>query len=68
MPGSSATLKERLGLERNIVAVSGAMLLLSLGESLWRKFLPKYLQALGAPGGILQNTPTGTLPTGWPQW
>ena len=25
------------------------MLLLSLGESLWRKFLPKYLQALGAP-------------------
>jgi len=25
------------------------MLLLSLGENLWRKFLPKYLQALGAP-------------------
>ncbi|HEX9162276.1 MAG TPA: MFS transporter [Thermoanaerobaculia bacterium] len=52
MPGSDAKperLRDALGLERNIVAVSGAMLLLSLGESLWRKFLPKYLQALGAP-------------------
>jgi MFS family permease len=38
-----------LGLERNIVAVSTSMLLLSLGENLWRKFLPRYLQALGAP-------------------
>lgn len=25
------------------------MLILSFGENLWRKFLPKYLQALGAP-------------------
>src|SRR5436305_3241151 len=25
------------------------MLLLSLGENLWKKFLPRYLQALGAP-------------------
>src|SRR6476469_10766422 len=32
-----------------IFHVSAAMLLLSLGESLWRKFLPQYLQALGAP-------------------
>jgi MFS family permease len=37
------------GLERNIVAVSAAMLLLALGENLWRRFLPRYLQALGAP-------------------
>ena len=44
MPSSSAS-----KLERNIVVVSSAMLLLSLGENLWRKFLPKYLQALGAP-------------------
>jgi peptidoglycan hydrolase CwlO-like protein len=28
----------------------------------------RLLQALGAPGGILQNDPTGTLPAGWPQW
>src|SRR5436305_9908242 len=38
-----------LALERNVVAVSIAMLLLSLGENLWKKFLPRYLQALGAP-------------------
>src|SRR5262245_17876409 len=37
------------GLERNIVAVSGAMFLLALGEHLWKRFLPKYLEALGAP-------------------
>jgi MFS family permease len=37
------------GLERNIIAVSAAMFLLALGENLWRRFLPKYLQALGAP-------------------
>ena len=38
-----------LALEPNVVAVSIAMFLLALGENLWRKFLPKYLQALGAP-------------------
>ena len=36
-------------LERNIVAVSGAVFLLALGENLWKRFLPKYLEALGAP-------------------
>jgi MFS family permease len=36
-------------LNRNIVAVSLAMFLMSLGENLWKKFLPKYLEALGAP-------------------
>jgi MFS family permease len=34
---------------RPVVLVSAAMFLLSGGENLWRKFLPKYLQALGAP-------------------
>jgi len=38
-----------LALEPNVVAVSMAMFLLALGENLWQKFLPKYLQALGAP-------------------
>lgn len=49
----AASRRDRLvgffGLERNIVAVSAAMLLLALGENLWRRFLPRYLQALGAP-------------------
>ena len=28
----------------------------------------RFLQALGAPGGVLEGNPTGTLPPGWPQW
>ena len=38
-----------LGLERNIIAVSAAMFLLALGENLWKRFLPKYVETLGAP-------------------
>jgi MFS family permease len=38
-----------LGLERNVVAVAGAMFLLGFAENLWKAFLPKYLEALGAP-------------------
>jgi MFS family permease len=37
-----------LGLERNVAAVSAAVFLLGLGEELWKRFLPKYLEALGA--------------------
>jgi len=36
-------------LERNVVAISAATFLLGLGENLWKRFLPKYLEALGAP-------------------
>lgn len=39
--------------ERNIAAVSVAMFLVGLGESLWSKFVPRYLQALGAPAGAI---------------
>ncbi len=37
-----------LSLERNVAAVSAAVFLLGLGEELWKRFLPKYLEALGA--------------------
>jgi MFS family permease len=40
---------EFFALERNTIATAGAMFLLSLGENLWRKFVPKYLEAFGAP-------------------
>ena len=40
---------EAFALERNIVAVSGAVFLLALGENFWKRFIPKYLEALGAP-------------------
>src|SRR5436190_4337605 len=42
---------EFFGLERNVVAASEAVFLLGLGEELWKKFLPKYLESLG--GGPL---------------
>ena len=36
------------GLERNVITASAAVFLLFLGEELWKKFLPRYLEALGA--------------------
>src|SRR5919106_3541458 len=38
-----------LALERNVLAISVATFLLALGENLWKRFLPKYLEARGAP-------------------
>ena len=37
------------GLQPNIIAVSIAMFLMGLGEELWRRFIPKYMELLGAP-------------------
>ena len=37
-----------LSLERNVTIASAAVFLLGFGEELWKKFLPKYLEALGA--------------------
>lgn len=42
-----------LSLERNVVAASGSVFLVGLGEELWKKFLPKYLEALGATTPII---------------
>src|SRR4029079_3958465 len=39
---------DALGLERNVLAVSGAVFLLGAGGELWKSFLPKSLEALGA--------------------
>ena len=41
--------RDVLGLERSVVAISAATFLLALGENLWKRFVPKYLEALGAP-------------------
>jgi MFS family permease len=38
-----------LALNRNTGAVAAAGLLMSLGEELWKRFLPKYLESFGAP-------------------
>src|SRR5256884_7803934 len=47
-PSRRGRIANYLSLERNVVAASGAVFLLGFGEELWKKFLPKYLQALGA--------------------
>jgi MFS family permease len=46
--GRVAWLRDFLSLERNVTIASGAVFLLGFGEELWKKFLPKYLEALGA--------------------
>ena len=38
-----------LGLNRNTASVAGAGFLMALGEELWKRFLPKYLESSGAP-------------------
>ena len=42
-----------LSLERNVSFASAALFILGLGEELWKKFLPKYLEALGASTGVI---------------
>ena len=42
-----------LSLERNVSLASAAVFILGLGEELWKKFLPKYLETLGATTGII---------------
>src|SRR5437667_7532240 len=53
----SSTWREKvvdyLSLERNVAIASAAVFLLGFGEELWKKFLPKYLEALGASVPII---------------
>jgi MFS family permease len=48
-----ARVADFLSLERNVSIASAAVFLLGLGEELWKKFLPKYLEALGAGTAII---------------
>ncbi len=48
-----AKLADYLSLERNVSIASAAVLLLGLGEELWKRFLPKYLEALGASTAVI---------------
>ncbi|HKP85386.1 MAG TPA: MFS transporter [Blastocatellia bacterium] len=49
----SGRLRAALGLERNVVVMSVAVFLLGAGEELWKSFLPKYLEALGAGAAVI---------------
>lgn len=48
-----AQLADFLSLDRNVSIASVAVFLLGLGEELWKKFLPKYLEALGASTPVI---------------
>jgi MFS family permease len=39
----------KLGLDRRVGITAGAVFLMTLGEELWKRFTPKYLESLGAP-------------------
>lgn len=52
-PTTRARVADYLGLERNVVIVSTVVFLIGAGEELWKKFLPKYLEALGAGAGVI---------------
>ncbi len=47
------SLRNAFGLERNIVVMSLAVFLMAAGEELWKSFLPKYLEALGATATVI---------------
>src|SRR5918912_4574192 len=46
-------LREGLALERNVAVMSLAVFLLGAGEELWKSFMPKYLEALGAGAAVI---------------
>lgn len=52
-PGWRARAIDYLALERNVTIASAAVFLLGFGEELWKRFLPKYLEALGATTPII---------------
>ena len=49
----TSRLRQALGLERNVVVMSGAGILQGLGSGLWASYLPKVLEALGARGWMI---------------
>ena len=50
---ASGRWKNFFGVDRNVAAASGAVFLVGLGEELWKKFLPKYLEMLGASASVI---------------
>ncbi|HJQ22465.1 MAG TPA: MFS transporter [Blastocatellia bacterium] len=46
-------LRDGLALERNVAVMSLAVFLLGAGEELWKSFMPKYLEALGAGAAVI---------------
>lgn len=45
--------KQWLGLERNIVVMLASLLILGIGEELWVRYVPRYLEVLGASAAVI---------------
>jgi MFS family permease len=43
-----SAIRDFFALERNIIVLLGALLIIGMGEELWVRYMPKYLEALGA--------------------
>jgi MFS family permease len=52
-PGWRSKVADYLSLERNVSIAAAAVFILGFGEELWKKFVPKYLEALGASTPIV---------------
>jgi len=50
---SVSAVAEFLGLKRNVALLLAAVILTGAGEEMWMRFLPKYLEALGATVAII---------------
>ena len=50
---SRGALAEFFGLRRNLVILLAAIFTIGTGEELWMRFLPKYLQSLGATALVI---------------
>jgi len=46
-------LRTSLGLERNILVMLASIIILGIGEELWTRFIPKYLEVLGATTWVI---------------
>lgn len=47
------SVRDFLALEHNILVLLGALLIIGMGEELWSRFMPKYLEALGASALVI---------------
>lgn len=50
---STHRLRSWLGLERNIIVMLAALVVLGMGEELWARYIPKYLEVLGASAIVI---------------
>jgi predicted MFS family arabinose efflux permease len=51
--GLARKLGHLLGFERSLILFLGAVILIGAGEETWMRFVPKYLEVLGAAAGVI---------------